>query len=160
MDSGLLAIAEQFRVSTNLFVKALDGLDREALLSRVGPRSNPPIWIAGHLAQSRVRIINILGGQTPQPWTGMFDTGSVIGDLARYPEARVIVDRWNALSEELMDRLEGVTPEQLGGPPPPRVASPDGTLRGALALLAFHDGYHVGQLGFVRKWLGLNPLLD
>ena len=160
MDAGVIAIAEQFRVSTNLFVKALDGLDRDALLSRVGPRSNPPIWIAGHLAQSRVRIINILGGETPQPWTGMFDTGSVIGDLARYPEARVIIDRWNALSEELMDRLEQLTPERLVGAPPARVASPDGTLRGALALLAFHDGYHVGQLGFVRKWLGLSPLLD
>jgi hypothetical protein len=160
MDVGVLAIAEQFRVSTNLFVKALDGLDRDALLSRAGPRSNPPIWIAGHLAQSRVRIINILGGQRPQPWTGMFDTGSVIGDLARYPEASVIIDRWIALSEELMDRLEHVTAEQLNAPPPPRVASPDDTLRGALALLAFHDGYHVGQLGFLRKWLGVGSLLD
>ena len=160
MDVGLLAIAEQFRVSTNLFVKALDGLDREALLSRMGSNSNPPIWIAGHLAQSRVRIINIIGGQRPQPWTGMFDTGSVIGDLARYPQASVIIERWAALSEELMDRLEQVTSEQLVGPPPPRVASPDGTLRSALALLAFHEGYHVGQLGFVRKWLGFSPLLD
>ncbi len=160
MDSGVVAIAEQFRVSTNLFVKALDGLDRDALLTRVGPKSNPPIWIAGHLAQSRVRIINILGGQRPQPWTGMFDTGSVIGDLARFPEASAIIDRWTALSEELMDRLERLTPEEILGPPPPRVAAPDGTLRGALALLAFHDGYHVGQLGFVRKWLGFSPLLD
>ena len=160
MDPGVIAIADQFRVSTNLFVKALEGLDRDALVSRVGPRSNPPIWIAGHLAQSRVRIINILGGQTPQPWTGMFDTGSVIGDLARYPEARVIIDRWNDLSEELMDRLERLTADQLLAAPPARVASPDGTLRGALALLAFHDGYHVGQLGFVRKWLGFSPLLD
>jgi hypothetical protein len=48
----------------------------------------------------------------------------------------------------------------LVAPPPERVASPDGTLRGALALLAFHDGYHVGQLGFVRKWLGFSALLD
>lgn len=160
MEPGVAAIAEQFRVSTNLFVKALEGLDRTALRSRVGPQSNPPIWIAGHLAQSRVRIINILGGERPQPWTGMFDTGSVIGDMARYPEANVIIDRWAALSEELMDRLERVTAEQLEGAPPPRVASPDGTLRGALALLAFHDGYHVGQLGFVRKWLGFSPLLD
>ena len=160
MDAGVIAIAEQFRVSTNLFVKALDGLDRDALVARLGPRSNPPIWIAGHLAQSRVRIINILGGETPQPWTGMFDTGSVIGDLARYPEAGVIIDRWTALSEELMDRLEQLTEAELVAPPPPRVASPDGTLRGALALLAFHDGYHVGQLGFIRRWLGLSALLD
>ena len=160
MDVGLAALAEQFRVSTNLFVKALDGLDREGLLSRIGPGSNPPIWIAGHLAQSRVRIINILGGQRPQPWTGMFDTGSVIGDLARYPQASVIIERWTALSEELMDRLEQVTSEQLEAPPPPRVASPDGTLRSALALLAFHEGYHIGQLGFIRKWLGFSPLLD
>ena len=160
MDSGVKAIAEQFRVTTNLFVKALAGMDGEALLTRPGARSNPPIWIAGHLTQSRARIVTVAGGSARIPWDGLFETGSVIRDLAAYPTADSLLAVWSSLSDALMDRLGALTASQLDGPPPPRVASPDETLRGALALLAFHEGYHVGQLGFLRKWLGYTALLD
>ena len=160
MDSGIRVIAEQFRVTTNLFVKALAGMDAEALLTRPGARSNPPIWIAGHLTQSRARIVTVVGGTADLPWKGMFETGSVIRDLRAYPDAEAILAVWTSLSETLMERLERLTSDQLGAAPPPRVASPDETLRGALALLAFHEGYHVGQLGFLRKWLGYSALLD
>jgi len=160
MDAGVSMIAEQFRISSNLFTKALNGLDREALLSRAGARSNPPVWIAGHLIEWRARIVTIIGGSAETPWNGMFATGSTIRDLSTYPEAGALLQLWSALSEELMERLDGLTPEQLEAPAPPRIASHDGTLRGALALFAFHEGYHVGQLGFLRKWLGHSALLD
>jgi hypothetical protein len=160
MDAAVGPIVEQFRVSTNLFVKALGGMDRDALLTRPGARSNPPVWIAGHLTQTRARIVTILGGPTDVPWTGLFETGSVVRDLAAFPDADAILATWKKLSEQLMQRFGSLTHEQLGAAPPPRVASPDGTLRGALALFAFHEGYHIGQLGFLRKWLGVGSLLD
>ena len=160
MDAGVVPIAEQFRVSTNLFAKALDGMDREALLTRPGGRSNPPLWVAGHLAQWRARIVAVVGGTVDVPWEGMFETGSVVGDLTGYPDAETVVAVWNKLSDDLLARLEQLTDEQLAAPPPPRVASPNGTLLGALALLAFHEGYHVGQLGYLRRWIGFTSLLD
>ena len=160
MDAGVRPIAEQFRVTTNLFTKALGDMDRVAMLTRLGARSNPPIWIAGHLTQSRARIITVLGGTVAIPWNGLFATGAAITDTTEYPEAEEILSVWARLSDELMQRLEQAPAEPLGGPPPARVASPDDTLRGALALFAFHEGYHVGQLGFLRKWLGRAALLD
>jgi len=160
VDAAVIPTAEQFRVTTNLFAKALTGMDREALLTRPGARSNPPIWTAGHLTQWRSRIVTILGGPPEVPWAGMFDTGSAIGDLTGYPDADALLATWARLSGELVQRLEDITREQLDAPPPARVASPDETLRGALAFFAFHEGYHVGQLGFLRKWLGFGPLLD
>lgn len=160
MDAGVKALSEQFGVTTNLFAKAIAGLDGAALLTRVGPRSNPPIWIAGHLAQSRARIITVVGGRAELPWQGLFETGSVVRDPSAYPDAEGILDVWETLSAQLMESIATLTAGQLDAPPPPRVASPDGTLRGALALLAFHEGYHVGQLGFLRKWLGHSALLD
>ncbi len=160
MDVGVKAIAEQFRVTSNLFVKALDGLDGESLLTRPGARSNPPIWIAGHLTQSRARIVTLVGGVGELPWPGLFETGSAIRDLRAYPDAQAIITAWTRLSKELMQRLGTMTSAQLEAAPPPRVASPDETIRGALALFAFHEGYHVGQLGFLRKWLGYDSLLD
>jgi hypothetical protein len=160
MEAAIQALADQFNVVTNAYLKALDGLDRDTLLTRPGARSNSPLWVAGHLVQSRVRLINILGGARELPWPDLFRTGSTIVDPTAYPEVSEIIARWRDLTEELMRRLEQVDATALGADAPPRVASQDGTLRGAIALFAFHEGYHIGQLGFLRKWLGHSPLFD
>ena len=160
MDPVVQPLADQFRVVTNTYLKALDGIDRDALLTRPGAQSNPAIWIAGHLVQSRARLINVLGGSRELPWPDLFRTGSVIVDPAAYPDADAIVAMWRELTDDLMRRLEGLGPDDLARESPPRVASPDGSLRGAISLFAFHEGYHVGQLGFLRKWLGHSPLFD
>jgi hypothetical protein len=160
MEAAAQALADQFTVVTNAYLRALDGLDRDALLTRPGARSNPAMWVAGHLVQSRARLINILGGNRELPWPELFRTGSSIRDASEYPDGEAIAAQWRDLTEELMRRLGGLTSAQLAAESPPRIASPDGSLRGAISLLAFHEGYHVGQLGYIRKWLGHSSLFD
>src|SRR5688500_20377257 len=43
-------------ITTNLYVKALAGVSREAFLARPGGKTNSLGWIAGHLVQSRARM--------------------------------------------------------------------------------------------------------
>jgi len=153
-------LAEQFKVTTNLYVKALTGVSREQLLRRPGDRSNPLLWIAGHLAIARVNALNVLGGDRERPWTELFSTGSRVHDVERYPDVAEVVALWRELGEEVQRRLRELAPERLEERVRVRVPSDDGSLRGALALIAFHEAYHVGQMGYVRKWLGLSPLID
>ena len=160
MDPVVQPLADQFRVVTNTYLKALDGMDRDALLTRPSARSNPAIWIAGHLVQSRARLINVLGGSLALPWPDLFRTGSVVGDPAAFPDADAIIEKWRELTDDLMRRLERLSPDDLVRESPPR-SDPSGlATRGAISLFAFHEGYHVGQLGFLRKWLGHSPLFD
>jgi len=35
----------------------------------------------------------------------------------------------------------------------------DETLRGMVAFLVFHEAYHVGQIGYLKKQLGYAPLI-
>ena len=160
MEPVVQALADQFRVVTNAYLKALDGMNRDTLLTRPGARSNSAMWVAGHLVQSRARLINVLGGKRELPWPELFRTGSTIADPTAYPDGADIIAQWRELTSDLMSRLESLGPADLTRESPPRVASPDGTLRGAISLFAFHEGYHVGQLGFLRKWLGQSPLFD
>ena len=160
MEPAVQALVDQFNVVTNAYLRALDGMDREALLTRPSPRSNPAVWVAGHLVQSRARLINILGGARELPWPELFRTGSRIVDANAYPDATAIAAKWRELTAELMQRLEALGPAGLAADAPPRIASPDGSLRGAVALMAFHEGYHVGQLGYLRKLLGHSSLFD
>ena len=160
MHDSLRPLAGQFDVSTNLFVKALRGIARAELVTRPSDRSNPLIWVAGHLAQARGRMINVLGGRREIPWGQLFSTGSTVGPAEQYPEADSIVHEWTSVSDELTRQLGALDAGALAAPPPMRVSSADGTLRGAVTLFAFHEAYHVGQMGYLRKWLGHSPLVD
>ena len=160
MATGIATLADQFDVGTNLFHKALYGLDREALLRRPSDHSNPLVWIAGHVTQFRVRILSLLGADYVLPWGELFATGSHVAETDLYPSADELRRTWDELSAALALRLRTISDEELAAPPSARVPSPDGTLRGAVTLFAFHEAYHIGQLGYVRKWLGASPLME
>jgi hypothetical protein len=160
MDPSIAPLAAQFHVATRLVTSALAELDDAALRARPGPQSNPVIWIAGHLTQFRARLAALLGHPAEVPWDALFATGSRVAESSAYPSAGEIMARWNALGPAVADGLAGVGAEALAAPPARRAPSTDGTLRGAIALFAFHEAYHVGQLGYLRKWLGKGSLFD
>ena len=47
----------------------------------------------------------------------------------------------------------------LGDTSPRPFPIPDKTMRGALAFIQFHETDHVGQLAYLRKWLGHSALV-
>jgi hypothetical protein len=160
VEPGLAPVAHQFRETTRLYVRALDGVTRDALLTRPGPRSNPLLWVAGHLVQQRTRLLGALGPARQIPWDDLFGTGSMIGDLQHYPGIGELDAVWRSATEELLRRLETINSSSLAAPSPDWLRTQDGTLLGALAFAAMHEAYHVGQMGFLRKWLGLDPIFD
>lgn len=160
MHPSIGPVAEQFRITTNLFIKAMSGVSAPDAMRRPGPVSNPLLWLAGHVTQFRSRLLTLVGVPTDFPWEGIFDTGAKVGPPELYPEAEEIVALWEELSERLTTRLAALTQEELAAPPGLRVPSTDATLRGAIGYFSLHEAYHVGQMGYVRKWLGMTPIID
>ena len=78
-------------------------------------------------------------------------------DDSQWPEVGVIIEAWTSLAAELQTRLEALDEDDLLGTT--EAPSLDGTLLGGVALLAFHDAYHVGQLGMLRANAGLSRLV-
>jgi DinB family protein len=160
MHASIGTVAEQFRITTNLYIKAMTGIDKAEAMRRPGPVSNPLLWMAGHVIQFRSRLLSLVGTPRDFPWGSIFDTGSKIGAPATYPEPEQLVAVWEEMSEVLMDRLAALTEADLAAPPAARVPSTDASLRGAIGYFSLHEAYHVGQMGYVRKWLGLSPIID
>jgi len=160
MHASIGQVAEQFRITTNLFIKAMSGVDADEAMRRPGPVSNPLLWMAGHVTHFRTRLLTLLGVPRDFPWGSMFDTGATLGAPGKYPRPDEIVAMWEELSELLVDRLGTLTEEDLAAPPAARVPSTDATLRGAIGYFSLHEAYHVGQMGYVRKWLGMSPIID
>src|SRR5687767_910996 len=136
IESGLAPVVHQFRDTTRLYVRALEGVSRDALLTRPGPRSNPLLWVAGHLVQQRTSLLGALGPARQIPWDDLFGTGSMIGDFRLYPSVGELDAVWRSATEELMRRLETVSPAILGTPSPQGLRTQDGTVLGALAFAA------------------------
>ena len=160
MHPSIQPVAEQLRITTNLFTKAMTGVSPEDAWRRPADRSNPLLWMAGHVTQFRCRLLGLLGVQHAYRWGATFDTGSKIASPDSYPTPAEIIEEWDELSRLLMERLATLTDAELDAVPRSRVPSTDGTVRGIIGFFSLHEAYHVGQMGYVRKWLGLTPLID
>jgi hypothetical protein len=160
MHASIGPVAEQFRITTNLFIKAMSGVEAEEAMRRPGPVSNPLLWLAGHVTHFRTRLVTLIGVQREFPWGSLFDTGAKVGPASQYPGPDEIVAMWGDLSGALEQRLMVLTETDLAAPPAQRVPSTDATLRGAIGYFSLHEAYHVGQMGYVRKWLGMTPIID
>lgn len=160
MHPSIGPVAEQFRITTNLFIKAMSEVEPQRAMTRPGPVSNPLLWLAGHVTHFRSRLLTLLGIPRDFPFGSLFDTGSKVGPPESYPKPEEIVAIWEEFSELLMDRLAVLTEEELNAPPLARVPTTDATLRGAIGYFSLHEAYHVGQMGYVRKWLGMTPIID
>ena len=159
MDAIISAISSLFHTNDVLFHRALDGIDREHLLQRPHDGSNPLIWIAGHAMTSRGSLTKMIGEDVENPWSELFKRGATIDSNISYPETQEIVSLWEGMTEKLMARLKLLTDEELSKPSAFPVPTGDKTQRGAIVFLNYHETYHVGQMAYLRKWLGYSQLV-
>ena len=159
MDSQIESSAHQYGVSTSLFEMALDGLSEKELLQSVGDDSNPMIWIVGHLTSSRSSLLNLLGHEHKVPWGGLFARGATVDDPGQYPPMAEMLAIWKETTAALTARFEALTDEELSAESPRNFPVPDKTIRGAISFMAYHEAYHVGQMAYLRKWLGKGSLV-
>jgi DinB superfamily len=159
MDPAISASIPLFRASDQLFHSALADVSRDHLLRRPHDASNPLIWIAGHAASARTSLTKMIGESVENQWSEIFARGaSVDGDIS-YPEISEIIALWDHATEKLMPRLESLTDNELAQPSPFTLPTREKTLRGAIAFLNYHETYHIGQMAYLRKWLGYSPLV-
>ena len=159
MDQALAAVAPLFHANDQLFHRALDGIKPEDLLRIPQAGSNPLIWIAGHLMTSRVSLTRVAGERIENPWSNIFSRGATVDANITYPEISDIVSLWDTTTTSLMKQLEGLDDATLSEQASFPVPTGDKTKRGAIVFLNFHETYHIGQMAYLRKWLGYSQLV-
>jgi len=149
----IVQAAAAFRFNSNMLDKSFDGLAQEEWSAHPG-ECNCLFWVAGHVIWARSRVLAILGSPWSRPWLSYFERGSSAADVDNYPSPEEMTAAWQDVKVALTAALEGASPEALTGPGPEKVPSFDGMLAGTIAFMAWHEGYHVGQAAYMRKWLG------
>jgi hypothetical protein len=157
--SAAAPIALTFSFNDPLVLQAMEGLTQEELWRRLTPSTNPMLWVAGHIVQTRAMVLQMLGQPADTGWGGLFDRGAKIGDPKDYPAGSEIVRVMNEIGPRLHAAISGLQEEQLNRPaslPIPGIH----TLTDELAFFSLHESYHVGQLAFLRKGLGYPGMTD
>ena len=157
--TGLSTVIPLFKTNKALFFKSLEGVSMEHLRQRPNDKSNPMIWIAGHLVFSRTGLVRIVGGKVDEkPWNALFGRGASVDEILTYPDSEEIAEQWKIVSDVLMTRLHELTEDELDQPSSFNVPAGEQTVRGAVAFLNFHETYHIGQLAYLRKLFGYSQL--
>jgi len=150
----LQQIALIYKLNNGVVARTLDGLSDEEVWQSPPGGGNPIGWILGHLAEYRTAMLAILGSPLQTEWQArLFMRGSVRGDRSIYPPRASIESAWKATHGAMRDAFAAATPEQLSAPSTldmPGVR----TLADQIAFGAFHESYHVGQMGYLRRQLG------
>lgn len=155
MDPRLTSHRAVLELNHGLLLNAFEGVDDELAGRRPGGRANSLAFIACHVVDARHLLARLLGATVESPFGGRLDEARTIEEVERMPRLDEIRRAWKAIHAVVAQRLAEIDGETLDGTSPEALPVADRSLLGAVAFLLQHESYHVGQLGLVRKLLGL-----
>ena len=153
MTAPLAALADRFRFNENVLGMTSEDFEEGDWAASAGPKGgNTAHWILGHVASTRRYLLRKLGGSCAEDeWEQDFGAGAKPGENSGYPAPGELVQDILASGEKLGARMAAMSDEECrtewGA------AFPDGgtTLGDGAHFLYFHECYHLGQLGLLRR---------
>ena len=116
-----------------------------------------PRWVVGHIATYRRKVLGMVGlPQEPAAWEDQFTRGKSAADLRPDLDMEVVLAAFHACQPLLASRWDALTPEALAAPFGRTLPNGLDTVGGAIQFMAWHEAYHMGQLGLLRR-LGGKP---
>jgi hypothetical protein len=148
----------QLRYTTHVFQANLAGLSDDDALRQPETGGNCLNWVTGHVVGTRGAMLGLLGQECPFP-AERYEryrrgTAPLTGAAGAMPLATMVAD-FAATAEPLRAGLAALTKNALAAKAP---FSPGGredeTVGSLLVGLVFHEAYHNGQLGTLRRLTG------
>ena len=154
METNLANVAGMFKINTDIVNKAIADVAVDDWFRKPGDDSNHLMWVLGHLIVHRGRTLKTLGEEWDSSWTTLFTRGAKRVADDEYPSVEEMRTAWSQVSDKLSTALRQSSADVLAKEAPAGPPSFDGKTSGTVAFFAFHDTYHVGQVSYLKKWLG------
>lgn len=144
------SLARTFALNHQVIKRNTEGMTHEDSLRHPEPGGNCLNWVVGHIVAARNSILELLGedGVWTEEEAAPYARGTKpIAAADARPLASILRDL-DRSQERLSSRLQGVSAADLAR------AAGDGTVGEKLAFLQFHETYHAGQTGLLRRLSG------
>lgn len=161
MNTELIAI--QLGYTNYVLKKNTEGLSHEQSISMPRPGGNCMNWVVGHILSSRNGFLKILGEEpiwTEDQSKPYRRGGEPMTDGSNAREFSSMLADLDTSQERILNGLKRLDPERLNEKAPfSPVNNEDETVGSLLAGLAFHESYHAGQTGVLRRVIGMEGAL-
>ncbi len=155
MDPAIYA--RQFGFCDYVLKANLAGVDQETSLVAPERGGNNLNWVLGHILATRNGIFKLFGIEPfwSDEQSAPYGRGSEPVTADRAMPLEELLAEFDRSQANLMALVSGLTPERLAEP----LAEPNpilgDTLGTAMTAYCFHEAYHVGQTGILRRVVGL-----
>ncbi len=138
-------------------VRNIAGVTHEESLRRPLPDASHMNWVMGHIINGRSGMLRLLGeapvwsDDEAAPYRGGADLLPADG----YRDFAEIVGLFQGSQDGLIAALKRATPEQWNAVAPREHVLREGMTAGEMvSALVFHEAYHAGQVGMLRRLIG------
>ncbi len=159
MHPSIAPLVEIYKINTRLLLRAFRDISEDDTVRQPSDNSNSMLFIAGHMTSARFLIGKMAGLPDKNPWGDLFARRAPLKDQSDYPTLADIIENWKSFSEEMIEKLSGLSDDDVRMSSPRDFPGDDKTMVGAFASMALHDSYHIGQLAYIRKLLGYESLV-
>ena len=149
-------LLESLRFSHKCINDLLDGFPAEKAIFRPASTDNHALWILGHLAVTDEWILKKFDQDPilPENYEKLFGYNTEVkDDPSIYPSFEEILQNFRTIREQLFAIYEEADDAKLSQP----IGEFEGDLMSSISMLAWHDGWHGGQLSGIRRAIGLAP---
>ncbi len=152
------ALITQFGNAYYVGKRNLEGVSHQDSLIQPKEAGNCINWVMGHVVNARSDLLGVIG-QKPvwdeQRAAPYLRHGPPLTDASKALPFDEIMADFDKTQERLTEGLAQVTEDQLSQKAPySPTENPDETIGSLLGTFAFHDAYHIGQTGVLRRIVG------
>lgn len=141
----------------------LNGIPEEKFTFQPCPTDNHVLWVLGHLASTDVWIAGVVGASgvtVPESYKKAFGSGSKpVSSTREYPPVAEVRKLFDGNRAALAKWYEGAPEASLTIPLKDKTGGFAEDPIDAALKLAWHEGWHFGQVASVRKAMGLPPVM-
>jgi len=149
------ALTMLFGINYDVLKRNLDGVTHEESLIQPEGGGNCLNWVLGHIVATRDNVMQLLHQQPvwTKEITGVYQRGSApLRDGANAQPLEKLVADLERSQERLVAGLSAASEPELSAPAPDKSAAD--TVGETLFVLQFHEAYHAGQTGLLRRMAG------
>jgi hypothetical protein len=153
-------IIPAFRMHSQSFFNALDGISEELALERNNGKTNHVVWMAGNFINCRYWMANLLGQDDKDPNDDFFKDAKALDENMEYPTLDALRKNFADISPKVYQKLLEATDEELSkafsfGMNVPFVEE---NVLNMIGMCIGREDYLLGQIGLMRKLLGLKGM--
>jgi uncharacterized damage-inducible protein DinB len=135
----------------------VEGVSQEESLIQPQPAGNCLNFVVGHVVWTYSQLLPLLGQEMEFPeGVKRYARGAPpVTGASEATELGELLAAWDQASQCVDDGLAALKPEKLDDPAPGSpTGNPNETVRSLLTTVFFHQAYHVGQTGVLRRVAG------